>query len=392
MLKQSLEIIRLNFLMLPARAGSSLISIIGIACVVAVFIGLFSIADSFRALMLSNSDKDTLLVLRQGANAEVNSSLDRDTVNTIGNLPGIAVDAKGPLFSPELTRLLSLPQKTTGELVNVNARGVTQAAYRLRDGFELQTGRLPETGRNELLVGRAAQDQFAGLAVGDTLRIADSPWEVVGVFASNGGAVESELWTDLANLQSAFNLGNAVQSMRLKLEDPGMFEAFRARINGDQLLNAFVQREADFIEQSSQGLLQLIRQISVPLVVTMALGAVFAALNTMYSSVASRTREIATLRAIGFNTLPIGISVFMESMFLALAGALVGAGLIYFGLNGHSTNTNLLSDVQYAFTFVILPALVFQGIFWALVLGFLGGLFPAIRAGRMSIVNALRAL
>jgi putative ABC transport system permease protein len=176
------------------------------------------------------------------------------------------------------------------------------------------------------------------------------------------------------------------------LEDPGAFEAFRERINGDQLLNAFVQRETDFIEQSSQGLLQLMRLISVPLVVTMALGAVFAALNTMYSSVASRTREIAILRAMGFNTLPIGISVFVESMGLALAGALVGAGLIYFGLNGYSTNTNLFSDVQYAFTFVILPALIFQGIFWAMMLGFLGGLFPAIRAGRLSIVNALREL
>jgi putative ABC transport system permease protein len=389
-MKQYLEIIKLNILVLPQRLGTSLISVIGIACVVAVFVGLFSIATSFQAIILSNGDEDTLLVMSEGANFEGGSSLDRVAVNTITSSAFIRNDGAGPLASFEFTRPISANRKEGGDPVNINVRGIMEAAYRIRDGFRLVEGRPVEPGRFELIAGRAAQQQFVGLDIGDTITIAATPWQVVGIFENNAGATESEVWGDLANLQSVFRLGNTVQSGRVKLNDPTQMEAFQEALNSDPQVSVSVRNEAEYIRESSQGFLQIVTLLSTPLIVTMALGAIFAALNTMYSSVSSRTREIATLRAMGFGSLPIAFSVLAEALLLALTGATLGVGLIYLGLNGYTTNTNFLSNTQYGFSFVITPQLILQGIVCALAIGFLGGLFPAVRAGRMSIVAALR--
>jgi putative ABC transport system permease protein len=390
--KQSLEIIRLNVLILPERMGSSLISVIGIACVVAVFVGLFSIATSFQTIIMSNGDEDTLLVMSEDADFEGNSSLDRLTMNAISESPLLANGENGPMASFEFTRPVSITRKETQDLVNINVRGVTPAAYQIRSGFRIVEGRAVEEGRFELIAGRAAQQQFEGLDIGDTVTIAASQWEVVGIFENNAGATESELWGDLVNLQSVFKTGNTAQSARVKLLDPTQVEAFTEQLNGTPQVTVTVRNEAQYIEESSQGFLQVVNLLSVPLVVIMGMGAIFAALNTMYSSVSSRTKEIATLRAIGFGSFPIAMSVMVEALLLALTGAVLGVLVIYLGLSGYTTNTNFLSNTQYAFSFVITPQLMLQGISCALAIGLLGGLFPAIRAGRMPIVTALREL
>jgi putative ABC transport system permease protein len=296
------------------------------------------------------------------------------------------------MASFEFTRPISIKRKVTDDLVNINVRGVTSGAYHIRSGFRLVEGRLIEEGRFELIAGRAAQQQFAGLNISDTVTIAGSPWEVVGIFENNAGATESELWGDLLNLQSVFKTGNTTQSARVKLSNPAEMEAFAEQLNNDPQVAVSVRNEAQYIEESSQGFLEVVSLLSVPLVVIMGLGAIFAALNTMYSSVSSRTKEIATLRAIGFGSVPIALSVLVEALLLAFTGAVLGVLVIYFGLSGYTTNSNFLSDAQFAFSFVITPQLMLQGIACALAIGLLGGLFPAIRAGRMSIVTALREL
>jgi len=392
MLRQSLGIIGFNLRALPQRWGSSAICIVGIACVVAVFVGLFSIATTFETILGSGADADTLLIMSEGADFEGNSSLDTQAVNVISDSAFIRHDDAGPLASFETTRPISVTRQQSDDPVNINVRGVTAAAWRVRSGFRLVEGRLIEAGRYELLAGRAAQQQFAGLAIADTVTIADTAWTIVGTFENDGGATESELWGDLNSLQSAFRLGSNVQSGRVKLTNPDELPAFEDQLTTDPRLTVSVRGESAYIEESSNGFLQIVRLLSTPLIVTMALGAIFAALNTMYSSVAARTREIATLRALGFRFVPIAVSVMTESLLLALIGAALGVAVIYVGLNGHTSNSNFLSNTQYAFSFVITPALIGSGIFWALVMGLFGGLLPAIRAGRMSIVAALRAL
>ena len=390
MLKQAIEVVWLNLKALPQRLGTSVISVIGIACVVAVFIGLFSIGASFQTILQSSVDEDTMLIMSEGADFEGNSALDRATVNAIEASDHIKSDAEGPLASFEFTRPISITRKEANDLVTINVRGVTPAAYRIRSGFNLVEGRLGEPGRFELIAGRAAQTQFAGLDIGDTVTITATPWEIVGIFENDGGAVESELWGDAANLQSIFRMGNVFQTGRVKLNDPAEVDAFTEQVNSDPQIAINTRSEARYVEESSEGFLQIIAVLSTPLIVVMALGAVFAALNTMYSSVSSRTREIATLRAIGFRSLPVAVSVLFEALLLALIGAIIGVSAIYLSLNGYSTNTNFLDDTQYAFSFVVTPGLMAAGIVCALAIGFVGGLFPAIRAGRMPIITALR--
>jgi len=391
-LRQSLEIIVMNLRALPQRWGSSLICVIGIACVVAVFVGLFAIAATFQDILRSGADADTLLIMSEGADFEGNSTLDRESVNVIGDSSLVGRDDTGVLASFEMSRPISTNRISSNDPVNINVRGVTPAAWRVRSGFRLIEGRLIEAGRFELIAGRAARDQFSGLSVGDTVTIADAVWQIVGIFENDGGATESEVWGDLRSLQSVFGVGDTVQSARVKLVDPQQLSAFRDELSLDPRVSVSVRSEFEYIEESSNGFLEIVRLLSTPLVVVMALGAVFAALNTMYNSVAARTREIATLRAMGFRFFPVAVSVLAESLLLALAGAAIGVAVIYVGLNGYTTNSNFLSNSQYAFSFVVTAELIGRGIFWALIMGFFGGLLPAVRAGRMSIVGALRAV
>jgi putative ABC transport system permease protein len=389
-LKQTLKIVGFNLRAIPQRWGSSLISVVGIACVVAVFVGLFAIAATFQNILNSGTDAETLLILSEGAEFEGNSNLDRETANIIGESQFVRHDSSGALASFELIRPISANRSGADDPVNINVRGVTPTAWKIRSGFRLTEGRLIQAGRYELIAGAAARSQFAGLDIGSSITIAGTQWEVVGIFENEGGAIESELWGDLNSVQSAFRIGDTLHSVRVKLADFSQQQAFTDELDQDPRVSVSVRSEALYIEESSNGFIQIVRLLSTPLVVVMALGAVFAALNTMYSSVAARTREIATLRALGFRFMPIALSVLSESLLLALLGALLGAGAVYIALDGYATNSNFLSNTQYAFSFVVTRQLIGNGILWALVMGFVGGLTPAVRAGRMSIVAALR--
>lgn len=390
MLRQIVNIAGFNLRAMPQRWGGSLICVVGIACVVAVFVGLFAIAATFQSILNSGTDEDTLLVLSEGADFEGNSNLDREAANIVGDSEFVRRDDTGALASFELVRPISSTRADSDDPVNINVRGVTPAAWRIRSGFRIAEGRLIEAGRFELMAGAAARNQFSGLGIGSSMTIAGTQWEIVGIFENEGGATESEVWGDLNSVQSAFRLGDTLHSARVKLADASQEQAFTDALDLDPRVSVSVRSEAQYIEESSNGFIRIVRLLSTPLVVVMALGAVFAALNTMYSSVSARTREIATLRALGFRFAPIALSVLSESLLLALLGALLGAGAVYLVLDGYTTNSNFLSNTQYAFSFVVTPQLIVNGILSALLMGFVGGLTPAVRAGRMSVVAALR--
>lgn len=387
MIRQAIALTTMNLQALPQRWGSALVDVFGVACVVAVFVGLFSIVASYRQMVVANADDSTLLVLKSSAGGESGSSLTKDEADSIGT-DAKAGDA-GAIVSPEMSRFISLKRPHATGYVDVALRGVTPEAEKVRSKMKLVSGRFLQTGRYELLVGRGAQQQFEGLGLGYKLRLADTDWEIVGVFEAGGGAVESEIWTDLPMLQSAFRLGNGVHSVRVKPSSTQQGSAFAARLKANATLGVTAMPENDYFAGSVQQLFSVMRAFAYPLLVVMVIGAVFAGINTMYGAVAARTREIGTARALGFGATPVALSVLVESVLLALLGGIAGTALIYFALNGAQANSNFLSDRQYAFTFVVSPDVMRQGVIWALLIGVLGGLFPAIRAGRMAVVRAL---
>lgn len=388
MIRQAIAMTSMNLQALPQRWGSALVDVFGVACVVAVFVGLFSIASSYSQLLSSNADESTLLVLKSSAGGgESASSLTKDEADSV------ATDAKagdaGAIVSPEMSRFISLKRPKATGYVDVALRGVTPEAPKVRSKMKLTAGRMLATGRYELLVGHGAQDQFQGLNLGDTLRLADIDWTIVGVFEAGGGAVESEIWTDLPMLQSAFRLGNGVHSVRVKPSSTQQGMAFADRLKANATLGVTAQPENAYFEGSVQQLFGVVRAFAYPLLIVMVIGAVFAGINTMYGAVAARTKEIGTARAIGFGAAPVALSVVVEATLLALAGGVLGVVLIYFALDGVEANSNFLSDRQYAFRFVVSPDVMRQGVLWALAIGVLGGLLPALRAARMPVVRAL---
>ena len=387
MIRQAIAMTSMNIQALPQRWGSALVDVFGIACVVGVFVGLFSIVATYREMLLANADDSTLLVAKAGVGAENESSLKKEEADAI------ETDAKsgdpGALVSPEMSRFISLKRPKASGYVNVALRGATPEAAKIRSKMKITAGRFMQTGRYELLVGRSAQQQFEGLALGDTLRLADTDWQIVGVFEAGGGAAESEIWTDLPMLQSAFRLGNGVHSVRVKPSSVQQAAAFTSRLKANATLGVSAQPENDYYQGSVRNLFGIVRSFAYPLLIVMVIGAVFAGLNTMYGAVAARTREIGTARALGFGSTPVALSVVIESVLLALLGGLLGIAIIYFALDGLQANSNFLSNTQYAFTFVVSPEVMHQGVLWALLIGVAGGLFPAIRAGRMPVVRAL---
>lgn len=295
MIRQAAAMTRVNLQSLPQRWGSALIDVFGVACVVAVFVGLFSIVASYKSILLSNADDSTLLVMKNGAEIESDSQLSQDTVASI-ETAAKAADANAQI-SPEMSRLIGVKRSGGGDYVNVSLRGVTPAAFTIRSAFKLTEGRLIQSGRYELIAGRASQQQFAGLHVGNTLHLADTDWTIVGVFEAGGGAVESEVWADLPVLQSAFRLGNGVHSVRVKPTRAQAAAAFERRLKETSTLGVGVQLESAYYQRSVQRLFQILKYFSYPLLIVMVVGAVFAALNTMYGAVAARTKEIGTARA-----------------------------------------------------------------------------------------------
>ncbi len=390
---QVIAVTGLNLRTIKERKGASAAAAFGVAGVVTVFVAVLSIAAGFRKTMESSGSPDTAVVLRSGSSSEMLSGLLHDATRVISDAPGIQRTANGPASSAELFVVVDVPKRSTGTPANVPLRGVQPAAFDVHNEIKIVSGRRFEPGKNEIIVGQAAASQFAGLDVGSTRRWGENVWTVVGIFTAGGSVAESELWCDAGVLQPAYRRGDSFQSVRAKLVSPAAYEKFKDALTTDPRLDVKVQRESDYYEEQSRTLTAIITGLGTLIAVLMAVGAVFGALNTMYTAVASRTREIATLRALGFSTGPVILSVLAESLVLALAGGAFGALVAYLVFNGYETSTmNWQSFSQVAFAFAVTPPLLVQGIVWALLMGLIGGLFPAIRAARLPVATALREL
>lgn len=376
---------------IPGRKGSALATVVGIAGVVAVFVGVFSMAEGFRQAMTNSSADDVALVMRGGADAEMSSTLSRDECRIITDAPGLARDASGSLASPEMFMIIDQNKRTTGTPANVPLRGVSPASFHTHDKINFVAGRPLTPGRNELNVGVAAVREFAGLDLGQKLQFGGSDWTVVGIFSAGGGISESEIWADAAVLQPAYHRDGEYQSVYAKLASPGAFDQFAATLKADPRLDVRVIRQTDFFAEESSVLTTFIKTIGVLVAVLMGLGALFGALNTMYGAVAARTREIATLRALGFGAGPVILSVMFESLVLALAGGLIGSLAAYWVFNGFTAATmNWQTFSQVAFAFRVTPSILVSAAVVSTIIGVLGGLFPAVHAARLPIATALR--
>jgi putative ABC transport system permease protein len=391
---QVAAITRFNLRTIPERRGAVAAAAVGIAGVVAVFVGVLSIAEGFRAAMARSGADDIALVLRSGADSEMTSGLSREQTRLVADAPGVARAADGaPLSSAELFVIINLPKRSSGTDANVPMRGVEAAAFAVRDSVRLVEGRRFEPGRNEVVVGVGAAASFAGLEVGHAIKLGANEWHVVGVFSAGGGVAESEIWADAAVLQPAYHRGDSFQSVSVRLASAGSFQEFKDALTIDPRLEVKVVRQSEFFAEQSTMLVTFIRVIGVFVSGVMALGALFGALNTMYSAVAARVREIATLRALGFRSGPVVCSVLIESVLVALAGGVFGAAAAWFAFDGFRASTiNWQTFSQVAFAFRVTPGLLVIAVLAATGLGFLGGLFPAIRAARLPVAAALRAV
>mgnify|MGYP001829139746 CR=1 FL=1 len=387
------SITRFGLMGIPRRWGGVAAAVIGIAGVVAVLVGVLSIASGFRQVMAVSGAPDAAIVMRSGADSEMVSGLSREETRVIADAPGIASTERGPLSSAELFVIINLPRRSTGMDVNVPLRGIEQPALQVRGNVQITEGRMFEWGKNEVIAGLGAAREFADLTVGSRLEVGRYDWKVVGVFAADGAVAESEIWTDASVLQDAYQRGDSYQSVQVKLNSPGSFPAFKDALTTDPRLSVKVQRQSEYFEGQSAAVDKLVTTLGYLIAFLMAVGAVFGALNTMYSAVATRTREMATLRALGFGSGAIVVSVLLESLLLALAGGLLGGGLAYLAFeNFHASTLNWQSFSQVTFAFKVTRELLIQGIVWAALIGLIGGFFPALRAARLPIASALREL
>ena len=393
MLSQIMAVTGVNLRSIRERAGSSAVAIIGIAGVVVVFVSVLSIAEGFRAAMTKAGDPERILVMRTGSDTEMTSGFSGEDARLIMDTDGILKGPNGPVASAELFVVVSHPLAATGTDANVPLRGVSPRVLDVRPEVKIVEGRMFESGRNEIIVGRAASRQFANLSVGSSVRWGENTWQVVGIFDANGSVAESELWCDARVLQPAYRRGNSYQSVYARLESVDSFQAVKDAMTADPRLRVTVLREQDYYAEQSRVLQTVIRTVGFIIAGLMGVGAIFGAVNTMYNAVASRTREIATLRALGFQSLPVVISVLVEAVALSLIGGMIGSLAAYLAFDGYQTATmNCQSFSQVAFAFAVTPALLGQAMVYATLMGVLGGLLPAWKAARMPVVTALRQL
>lgn len=387
--RQAASVTRVGVSTLTQRLGASSVIIIGIAGVVGVLVALLAMAEGYRHTINNSGTEDTAIVLRGGSSAELMSVMSRDAITAIERAPEIARDAEGrPLASAELVVSANVPRRS-GEDSSVTLRGVGDMAWAVRPSLKIVEGRKFETGRRELVVGKGAQRQFAGLDPGKEVRLGNQVWTVVGVFES-GDAMESEMWADAEIVASAYRRGSSRASVFAKLKNPGDFNAFKATLAADPRLQVEADTTLDYFSKQSEGLGKVLRWIGIVVGSIMAIGAIFGALNTMFASVASRAREIATLRAIGFRGMPVVVAVMLETMLLALLGGLLGGFIAWLVFNGYTAST-FTGVASMSFEFKVSPALLWEGLKWALAIGFIGGLFPALRAASLPVTDALRS-
>lgn len=392
MFNQTLAVTALNLRTLPSRFWSSLVIVLGVAGVVGVVVSVLAMVTGLTATMTHAGREDRAIVLRGGSDTELASTLSRDSVLTILDAPGIRRTATGaPIASAEMLQVLSRPMRSGGTDANVTFRGISQEALALRPEIRIVDGRWFKPGLHELVVGRSAQRQFDGLEIGDHLSLRNLDWTIVGTFESDGDAHESEILGDVDSAMAAYRR-TQYQSLTVQLESPDAFAAFKDFLTSNPQLSVEVHRETEYLAKLSQNLTKVMNLIAYVIGTIMAVGAVFGALNTMYSAVSARSVEIATLRAIGFSELPIVASVLAESASLALMGGSIGAAMAWLFFDGHGVNALGGNFTQLVFRLTVTPDLVVEGIAWASAIGLIGGLFPAVRAARLPIIEALRTI
>ena len=391
-IKQAITVTLVGIYTIPQRLSSSVVAVVGVAGVVVVLVAVLSIAEGFKAAMVNAGRPDRAIVMRSGADSEMSSGLSGPHVDVIKQAPGIVRDGATTVASAEMFVVIDVNRRSTNTSANVPLRGIDSAALAVRPEVKIE-GRMFTFGTNEVVVGRGASRQFVGLNIGDSIRAGQTTWNVVGIFDTGGTVAETEIWCDVRVIQGAYRRGNSYQSVLAKLDSPASFDAFKDWLTSNPQVDVQIKRESDYYAEQSRTITGLIRGIGYGIAVLMGIGAIFGAVLTMYSAVVTRTREIATLRALGFGSLPVLVSVVGESLFLALAGGVIGGALAYVGFNGYQASTmNWQTFSQVAFGFAVTPGLLIQGLIYALLMGLVGGLFPAIRAARLPISKALREL
>lgn len=375
------------------RWSSAIVAVLGVAGTVGVFVAMLALAQGFRATLVASGSPRNAIVRRAGADSEMVSSVSLEELRLIADAPGVARDARGPLASGEVVVVAGFPLIRTDTEANVQVRGVSQRVLDVRDGVHITAGRFFQPGMAELIIGGNAIKTYKGFTLGGTIRFGGGTWKVVGVFDAGGSAFDSEVWCDANVLNEIYKRPtNIFQSVTVRLESESALTRFKDALTADPRLTVQAERETDYYERQSRTLTELIRILGFLVALVMAVGAVFAALNTMYSAVAERSREIATMRAIGFGRGAVVTSFIAESLFIAFLGGLLGC-LVVLPMNGFTTGTiNWQTFSHLAFAFRITPGLLLEGLVFALLMGLVGGVAPAIRAVRRPVAVALREL
>ena len=383
-----------NFRSIRARWTSTIVAILGIAGTVGVFVAMLSLARGFRATLVASGSPDDALVMRAGSTSEMMGGITLDSVKLVQDKPGVARDASGqPLVTEEVVGVVPIPLISTGTDANVEVRGVSPNVQQIRKFVKIVQGRMFHSGLDELVVGRNASKTYEGLTVGNTVNFGGGHWEVVGVFDAGGSSFDSEVWCDARILNEVLKRpDNIFQSATVHLTSPAAFDQFKDSITSDPQLNLEVEREVDYYAKQSSAMTRLITVLGGLVAAIMAIGAVFGALNTMYSAVAERGREIATMRALGFSSWNVILSFLFEALLISLIAGIIGC-VVVLPLNGMTTQTmNFSTFSNIAFAFKITFNLLVIGVIFALAMGVLGGLLPAVRAALRPVAVSLREL
>ncbi|HVB38324.1 MAG TPA: ABC transporter permease [Vicinamibacterales bacterium] len=382
-----------NLRSIRQRWTSSIVAVLGIAGAVGVFVAMLAMARGFQATLVQSGSTDNALVMRAGASSEMVSAVTLDQERIIESAPGVARKDGQPVVSPEVIVMAPFPLVSTGTDANVQVRGVSARALEVRPAVHMIAGRFLRSGLNELIVGSNAVKTYRGLELGRTVKFGGGTWTIVGVFDAGGSAFDSEVWADAAILDQVYNRPtNVYQSVTVHLTSPAAFQGFKDALTADPRMNVDVQQEREYYRKQSQSLTTLITVLGTIVGAIMGIGAVFAALNTMYSAVAERSREVATMRAIGFGPMSVIVSFMLEALVIAGIGGQLG-GLAVLPLNGFTASTlNFQTFSNIAFAFRVTPGLLTGGLLFALFMGLVGGTPPAIRAARRPVSVALREL
>ena len=391
-IRQVLLVTNMNLRSVLERSGSSLVIIVGIAGSVAVMVSLLAMAEGLSSTISSTGEEDRVIILRDGSSSELSSGVAMTELDTVSSSPGIKSIDGEPMIAAELFAIIDLKKKGAESTSNLPIRGVQPASFRIRPEVDIIEGRNFTTGTAEIIVGKGANNQYEGLEIGDQIKVRDSFATVVGIFSSNGDVHESEIWADLATAQGLFRRGASASSMILKLDSPDSFNEVGLFVESYPNLELKVQSESDFYENQSSGA-DLIKVFGQVVGYIMAIGAVFAALNTMYSAVSTRLVEIGTLRALGFKGTTVLLALLIEALLLATIGGLLGGAIAYILFNGYTVSTLAGGSFsQTAFAFAVTGEIIQQGLTLALLVGFIGGVFPAWNAARRDITEALRSI